>query len=1307
MSAEQREAAVQKQLAEQQAQDAARAETEARIAEADSRFRSGAKHWFLGLEENLGIGDTAGTATPRTQKLAEAVAIEAGAKTPSATTYKEVKVESARVQQAIQAGQQRIASLESERESERKRLEGLRQEYLKPQYRFDTSANRQLESVSRQLEQLDTRYQTKIQTEQQRLSSLTQTQKQIQQTQTKQQINLISEKPLYANPSYVQKGTPEYLGKSEKKLNEPEYKDRPRIQTEQPGALFGKTTFVQDNKRAEPDSGFTTAYTLSLTEGGRTPKDFGVSLSEGAPPTPKKLTQEQVNKLSGPEYAIYLAEYAEYNKYIQEKERREGLLNWREYKGDLKKDISELKEKGVRLVTIKSDEGFKTAPIDRAFYEIVKAKNVTSVAPVPELPEGYTIARYGPGEITLVGEGESRFGPDEAYTGIFKDPRKGKEEDFLTSLGRKTVGVVSTSLTGTAKIGTSLLSGIAALGLKVKGEEPIIIGNQTIPEELEQPPISAPLAQIQQTPAQKVAAISGGGIGTTERNIQSVQTYLTALEKSRSRTEARTYGEDPFAFMAKEQKKQGVFENLRDVGEGVGVGFFRTSVFLTATVPQAVIDQIQTGDFSEKATTARLQKDEEDLRKLGIGPSAIGEAMAGRGTGRSPYYNIPESLAELGTGAFGAGGPKAPRIAKPGVPMSGLTKARILTKLEASREKNIYGVEKAIEGRAATGFVSKRIEALKAKFKETKQFIGSIGTEAERDAFKPLTTEIDVGGPKVTAAKPDVTAVGPKGEKVTIKKPQIIEPDKGKPSKTPALVIDTGEKGLTGLVRAQPKETIENQIGIIMRGDVMPSNLKRLGLKQVSTDKKGVPVYAARIPKGAKKREKFFSILSEAEEMGFIKRVTDIDFIPTERALGIAKGKIGQGVKVKGRKDITLGERKESYGPRQLRNEFQTAPYYETTASMGTPRELRVKGTTEGITVEEAFRTGKLPKGKPKLEDEFGLTGVDAGLKESGLSPALAPKPKTMKGFEDFKKPIKESKGGAGRGGKLEPITQAKALEIAGAIKPLTAGTKPASPASAIPAYGGMATGSAYAFETEVTGRYTIRPPTGISTSRLDIHVTDILDTRSNLAIGTKQKDLFRESLKQTQPQLTQETVRTDTITKQGLREQQKQKSALAQKYVFREETKQLPRTEFRLDEAQKQKQATLLKQKLEVPLIPKVPEELVPKKIPPYSTIRIPEIEKRKTKREKEKEKEKIEFIGNVFEEQVTGGFRGFDIKYGAKKVSRQSALGLSISRKGRQTFGRSRSEPMLSRKEKYFTGKPKKIGRSGFAKPGKKYNW
>src|SRR3990167_5946681 len=72
VSAEQREAAVQKQLQEQAAKDAERAKTEAQIAESESRFRSaGEKHYLIELNENLGIGDGSSSSSAHVVNLVE------------------------------------------------------------------------------------------------------------------------------------------------------------------------------------------------------------------------------------------------------------------------------------------------------------------------------------------------------------------------------------------------------------------------------------------------------------------------------------------------------------------------------------------------------------------------------------------------------------------------------------------------------------------------------------------------------------------------------------------------------------------------------------------------------------------------------------------------------------------------------------------------------------------------------------------------------------------------------------------------------------------------------------------------------------------------------------------------------------------------------------------------------------------------------------------------------------------------------------------------------------------------------------
>ena len=1057
------------------------------------------------------------------------------------------------------------------------------------------------------------------------------------------------------------------------------------------------------------------AYTVNLEEGGAEAsrsKEFAVSLSEGAPKKPRELSEAQVAELSERDYAVYASEFAPYNEFVKqenEKIRVEGLANWKEFKGDIKTDVADLKKQGVKFVTIKSDSGYETVPIDKAVNRIVRGKNVTSIAAVPEIPKGFTVAG-SPQELILVEEDKRRIGPDQAYQGEFKDPRKGTQSQGLFERAAS----AGASLYGeTAKLGVTIMSGLVGASQSVKSFADEITGNVTVtnqtipitpPADLEQAPVSQPLSAPipTQTSSQKAVAVMGGGMSTQERNVGTLRQSLDQIVATSNRREAVRTGEDPFMFAVKEQKPQSLERNYLDVREGLttGLTYFGESVF---TLPKALYEFGASGGDS-KAGEAVFEKRIEELQKGGLGPSVIGSAISGRGTGRTPYYNIGEGIGEILPMFLPTKG-GAPKIQ---TPLSATTKARLLTKSTASREGNIYGIETVKPSSTAKNFVSQRIENIKQKFRKPDQFLGSIGTEAERDAFRPLSKGVDPKKPQITAAQPERIGVGPKGERIVEKRPEIVEPIKGKPSETPALIIDTGEGGLTGIVRAQPRETITNQIGVILRGDIAPATAKKLGLKQISAaieDKP--PVFAARLPKGAKKREKFLSEFEQAEKAGFIKRVTDIDFIPTETALKIERGGFSA---AKGRKGVGFGSRKESYGPKEIDAQFKTAPYYETKQSFAkTPREVRGAKTGKktpdltkrisDLTPEEQMKLSKT------FESEFGSPSFDRYLREVGMSSGLEPKAagkKTRPYASDFEKKI----GTGGSAGKGAAISTTKALEIAGNIKPLTQGVK-STEAPIRPEYGVAYTGSssAYDFETEVTGRYSISP-IGATEPRIDIKVRDVFDTKSN--IGLVQRDLIAEGSKQVQPTITQQSIRTDSITKSGLKEDEKLKNRLLDKLVFRNDVKQTPRTQTRLQTGQQLKQTPIQKQIQQVvPKVPFRPPPTRPPRPPQTPTIRIPEIEKRKSKRDK-KEKEKQDFFGNVQQENIAAaGYKKYDIRYG-KRATKEAALDLTKGRKGRQSFSENRSDSFLSKKDNMFTEKkPKKIGKDGFAKAGKKYSW
>lgn len=93
------------------------------------------------------------------------------------------------------------------------------------------------------------------------------------------------------------------------------------------------------------------------------------------------------------------------------------------------------------------------------------------------------------------------------------------------------------------------------------------------------------------------------------------------------------------------QNAKSPVQNIRDVGEGVGTGLLRTSLLLTNTVPEAFMNIIAKRDAMAGSET--LQKQEEQYKALGIGPSVLPSIETGQGTGRSTYYNAGELAGEI------------------------------------------------------------------------------------------------------------------------------------------------------------------------------------------------------------------------------------------------------------------------------------------------------------------------------------------------------------------------------------------------------------------------------------------------------------------------------------------------------------------------------------------------------------------------------------------------------------------------------------------------------------------------------------
>jgi len=366
----------------------------------------GSRHYTINLEENLGVGDSIGGSVftlpqTKTVMLSESLAL-------NPTAYSETKKQSQTVKEQITKIQDEIKNLERQREIDRQKLEAERAYYSNPRFRYDEGMNRQLEGVARSLQTFDARFDARIGKEKQKLASFVRMEGQLQVAAQKQKEGIVLQTS-YQNPDYVQKDTPAYRG--EKRFVQPQdvYYERPKAQTGVKEKLFASPGFAQkgtaEYEGVQPRQKESIAYTLGLTEDGQlAPKSFAVSLSEGKPPKPRELTQEQVNALSPQEYAAYFSEFEPYNKYVDSTNKqiteikkankiiaKGNLANWKKYKNELGVFIEKAKASGATTITINTKAGIEIVPIDKARNRIIRSRDVIGIGAIPTIPEGNII----------------------------------------------------------------------------------------------------------------------------------------------------------------------------------------------------------------------------------------------------------------------------------------------------------------------------------------------------------------------------------------------------------------------------------------------------------------------------------------------------------------------------------------------------------------------------------------------------------------------------------------------------------------------------------------------------------------------------------------------------------------------------------------------------------------------------------------------------------------------------------------------------------------------------------------------------
>lgn len=1300
-----RAADVAKLQADQAAADAKRAEQEAQVQAANDRFRSaGSTHYFIGLTENLGIGDTVNKGS--TVRLNENLGVAA-----TVQKYQAVSKDYSTVKQEKALTTQSIAQLQTQRETERATLKAqLEAVQTGPQHNY--SQMLQEEALTKQLNTLDTRYNAMISEQQQKLSALSGAEKQLQQ----QRYQTVTQKqvPNYANPDYAKPGSPEYLGQTEKKLNQPKWTETQKhIETGDTTRLYGKEGFVQHPLLQDAEKGKeSTAYTVSLTEGGaNAPKNYAVSLSEGRPPTPKNYTQEQVNKLSPQEYAVYQAEYAAYNQYVNQKNaeiKKENRLSLKGYQTKVLSIIEKAKAEGATGIRITDEQGniIKTTPLSRAFYDISKLKSQNiflipageperQLTGVSQSKEGVISQTYTEGErfrtglfipeykVTKTGEVETKT-PITDWTKAVEQSKQ--EETYRAkdpfSVALRQADVMEKSSHRDVKIASSVISNIGSqfAGLVNLSN----LAGRTLAEKLTG---KTPLGQDIVVPESAPGSFFDVGIfGGAEQAIRTKNpkafpsrlaeagsAYYKSLEKDPYRTLAETGG---FLTPILPIPTPGIAQAKTFVG--------KISGFLKGAKPMVSFKTIE-----EPLIQVRYRPTNPMRESAGMIKESV--RMDTATPFQKEYVNLGRSHAVVAgerIPARNALGGEMTREVKPKVeggikPRQPEPDAFYKPKVDVRRapEPNTYRSDDRITFAwdTATSFEKQTVSLGEGKVRrerveQARNALGGVITKAAGEI--PFSSEpIRLGEGSVISKRQTVPLGAGIGKRITPKfGVERIELGEGK------QVIKRQSVGLGAGTTKRIMGRFESQNVPLGEGKKIYQK-QSVGLG-IGETKRAVRIQDEIIETRLKQREK--NIPRTVKEDPFYK-----PYLEKRRAAEIGKYQIEKTklFKADTTTSVSLGRAKGRTGFA----EKSRGPLAEQEGTIIKYTD-EIEGNVKALSKKQP-KTGRENQYKPiARKDE----GVPSG---KGTVQILKPEPKP-KGGSAITESVPEKGGGFTK--TTVGLGEGKGIVIAtGGIaaaplpllvrgedqgQPITNGTQTNGTEIILP-------------ESDVTSTVSILEPASITETRpstkgailsgtgYDLYSGVKPITRTGLGLGTRSEIQTEQKQKLRQPIILSYAEVT------GLRQPQKEKQRTAT--PFPEPTRQPQRLE--------QPEAFKEREKLKL----KTPEK-IPKKIPQQLIIPFSEKKKKQEKRQKEEAKDTTPFIGNVFEEQVTGGFRGFDVKYGQKQVSRQSALGISISRKGKRSFVESRNESFLGKKQNYFTEKkPKPVGKSGFAKPGKRFRF
>lgn len=162
---------------------------------------------------------------------------------------------------------------------------------------------------------------------------------------------------------------------------------------------------ILSGKRKDPTLDMiagSTKKTETIPKESRVSPDYASIFSTSPVPRPANLTQEQVNKLTPTQYQDYKKQFDNYNTFLNQENQKLKEQNRQQRievgakniaaKNETKQWLADVQKQGFKNISINTKEGSFTVPIEKAYREIIKAKDVVGFGALPSIPEGFSLA---------------------------------------------------------------------------------------------------------------------------------------------------------------------------------------------------------------------------------------------------------------------------------------------------------------------------------------------------------------------------------------------------------------------------------------------------------------------------------------------------------------------------------------------------------------------------------------------------------------------------------------------------------------------------------------------------------------------------------------------------------------------------------------------------------------------------------------------------------------------------------------------------------------------------------------------------